>query len=94
MRKMADFNTFKHLKNMSFNDFNRWINAFYKAAFDDGREFGNEETEEYFREEAEIYTYEELFDLLVSIKGISPRIAAEAMDAIMPDIVEEEQANE
>ena len=94
MKKVANFNTFKRLKNMSFNDFNRWIKEFYSAAFDDGREFGNKEIEEYFEEEAETYTYEELFDLLVSVKGISPRIAAEAMNVSMPDIIEEENADE
>lgn len=89
MKKAADFHTFKRLKNMSFNDFNRWINEFYRAAFDDGRKFGNEEIEEYYRKGAETYTYEELFDLLVSVRGISPRIAETAMDRIMPDIVED-----
>ena len=36
MKKLADFNTFKALKRMSFNDFNRWVIEFYHAAFEDG----------------------------------------------------------
>ena len=90
MKKVADFGVYKSLKNMSFNDFNRWIIAYYQAAFEDGKEAGIEETEKRYREEAEVYTFEELRDLLTTVRGISPRIADIAMDTIMPDIVEEE----
>lgn len=91
MKKVMDFGTFKRLKNMSFNDFNRWLESFYKAAFDDGRAFGNQEMDEYYHEEAEVYTHEELFNLLVSVKGISPRLAKEAIDVIMPGVVDAEE---
>ena len=94
MKKVADFNTFKRLKSMSFNDFNRWAVAFYQAAYEDGKEAGKQETEDRFNNEAELYTFEELYDLLVSIKGISPRLASEAMDRIVPDVEEETEDEE
>lgn len=46
MKKLADFKTFKRVKQMSLNDFNRWVMELYRAAFEDGLKEGEEEWDE------------------------------------------------
>lgn len=46
MKKYADFKTFKRVKQMSLNDFNRWVLELYRAGFEDGLKEGEEEWDE------------------------------------------------
>lgn len=68
MKKLADFNTFKALKRMSFNDFNRWVIEFYHAAFEDGLREGEEEWDECVA----AMTEDRMLEVFMSVRGIGP----------------------
>ena len=88
MKKALDFNTYKHLRKMSFNDMNRWIRKFWDTAYqtgiDEAVENGVVEVTEQEPKIPENLTTmisnDDLFDLLVSIKGIGEKRANEIMD--------------
>lgn len=92
MKKALDFNTYKRLKKMSFNDMNRWIRSFWNAAYhsgiDDAVENGVVEVKEQTPESVSVFPDnldvaicdEDLFDLLVSVNGIGEKRAVEIMN--------------
>ena len=70
---------YKSLKKMNFKDFDRWITTFYRAAYQDGKN----EAEQEFEAQVEKFTPEELKAILTSVKGISGRLADEAIDRML-----------
>lgn len=36
MKQKISFNDYKNIQSMSFNEFNRWLRGFYKAAYSEG----------------------------------------------------------
>ncbi len=83
MIKPLDFNTFKRLKKMSFNDMNRWLKSFYETAHQNGVDEAVENGV-VVPEPPEHCTVaianDDLYDLLLSIKGIGETRANEIMD--------------
>ena len=80
MKKPADFNTYKSLRRMSFNDFNRWIRVFYESAYNDGVEDAMKRESLIVTDALEVAIEDDdLFDLLMSIKGIGEKKATEIM---------------
>lgn len=66
---------YQQLKRMNFKDFNIWIHTFYKAA----RQDGWDEAQEAFDAEVQKYSEDEMKALLGSVRGISDRLADEAV---------------
>ena len=81
MKKLADFNTFKALKRMSFNDFNRWVIEFYHAAFEDGLKEGEEE----WNECVAAMTEDRMLEVFMSVRGIGPVRAQRLLDAVLQE---------
>lgn len=77
MRKVLDFRTYKNLRNMSFNDMNRWATSVYLSGFQDGQED--------IKEGAVIMDEDQLLQALTSVKGIGQKRAAEAVRRITGD---------
>lgn len=75
----------KNLQRMSKNEFSRWVENYGKAIYQEGFTDGENSVIEdaiASEEEAITLTEEVMFDLLVSIKGISERLANEILDKI------------
>ena len=83
--KLLSFSAYKRAKAMSFRDFNTWVGVLYAEAYEDGRKAGEAEAEKRITGESESYTYEEFYNILVSVKGISPRIADKVMEIMLHD---------
>ena len=81
MKKLADFNTFKALKRMSFNDFNRWVIEFYHAAFEDGLREGEEEWDECVA----AMTEDRMLKVFMSVRGIGPVRAKALLAAVLQE---------
>lgn len=81
MKKLADFNTFKALKRMSFNDFNRWVIEFYHAAFEDGLRKGEEEWDECVA----AMTEDRMLEVFMSVRGIGPVRAKALLAAVLQE---------
>lgn len=75
----------KNLQKMSKNEFSRWVENYgkviYQEGFTDGENSVIEDTIA-SQQEAITLTEDMMYDLLVSIKGISPRLANEILDKI------------
>ena len=88
MIKPLDFNTYKRLRKMSFNDLNRWLRSFWETAYqtgvDEAVENGVVEVDKQEPTLPEnlttVISNDDLFDLLVSIKGIGEHRANEILD--------------
>ena len=78
MKKIADFSTYKHLRKMSFTDFNRRVTSIYMSGVKDGLKEGEKELEE-----CSIFTPEELTTFLQTIPGIGRATAEKIVDAII-----------
>lgn len=86
MRKVADFNTYKHLQKMSFADFNRWVISVYKSGYVDGVD---EESEKYGKNPL-ILNEDSLYDILITVPGIGEKLA----DKIIERMVEVNETQE
>ena len=90
MIKPLDFNTYKRLRKMSFNDLNRWLRSFWDTAYqtgvDDAVDNGVVKVDEGEPKIPENMTTaisnDDLFDLLLSIKGIGEKRANEILDKL------------
>ena len=80
-RKIASFADFKRIHKMTLNDFNLWMQAFYQSAYEDGLHDGEAEFEDCV---AAVYE-DQLFDVLLSIKGIGENRAKQIVDAILKE---------
>ena len=76
MKKALDFSTYKKLQKLSLNDTNRWINALYAHAFDDGKK-------ELVTECVATLTEDKLMEILLSVKGIGKNRAKQVIDKII-----------
>lgn len=74
--KLISFATFKKLKGLSLNDFNRWAGVVYKSGFSDGVTWSEEDVISEVSED-------ELLDTLMSVKGIGRKRAEEAVEKIL-----------
>lgn len=95
MIKPLDFGTFKSLKKKPYNDMNRWIEKFYMAAYEQGREDEKAKLEkeyaedldqkvmEKMREGANTYTEDQLIRKLLTVPGIGAARAQQAADALL-----------
>ena len=86
MRKVADFNTYKHLQKMSFADFNRWVISVYKSGYVDG---ADEESDKYGKNPL-ILNEDSLYDILITVPGIGEKLA----DKIIERMVEVNETQE
>lgn len=76
MKKALDFSTYKKLSKLSLNDTNRWINALYAQAFDDGKRT-------LMNECVATLTEDTLMEILLSVKGIGENRARQVVDKII-----------
>ena len=74
MKKVTDFGQFKNVKNMSFNNFNRWVTSIYGSGYQDGYDEATEG--------AEIFDEDSLYDFLISVKGIGCVLADRIVQAM------------
>ena len=73
--KPASFTTFKKVQKMSLNQFNRWAESVYKHGAQDAIDYIEEQTV------AELYE-DDLYAVLLSVKGIGEKRANEVMSKI------------
>jgi hypothetical protein len=76
MKKALNFSAYKKLQKLSLNDTNRWINALYAQAFDDGKRTLTAEC-------VATLTEDTLMDILLSVKGIGENRARQVVDKII-----------
>ena len=81
MKKPADFATYKMVKNLSFNDFNRWVTSIYGSGYCDGQDAINEGC-------VAALTDDRLLEIILSVKGIGKNRAQELMQKILAEGVE------
>ena len=74
MRKVIDFQTYSHLRKMSFNDMSRWVMSIYKSAYQDG--YAESVKEQVVLDEPELY------NTLLSIPGIGPKTADKIINVL------------
>ena len=79
--KSASFSNFKQIQRMSLNDFNRWMNAFYGAAYEDGLREGESEFEDCIATVSE----DRLMEILLSVKGIGKSRAEQVVASIIKE---------
>lgn len=79
--KMLTFQQYKKIRNLSLNEFNRWVVSIYKSGFEDGLKEGEKEFDE-----CSTYTEDELMDLLLSLHGIGKKTAEKIVDAIIDEV--------
>ena len=80
MKKALDFSTYKKLQKLSLNDTNRWINALYAQAYDDGK---NENP--ILDECVAAMTEERLLEIILSVKGIGQKRAEQLLSKILEE---------
>lgn len=84
MRKFLDFHTYKLLQKKSLNDMNRWLVEFYKAAYADGFEAGEESKfKELSAETNFVWSEEELLTKLQELPGIGAKRAGDIADKLL-----------
>ncbi|MDD6715744.1 MAG: hypothetical protein PUF49_05140 [Firmicutes bacterium] len=81
IKKAVDFKTYKHVLGMSFNEFNRWTLALYKAAWQDGYK---DKTDEY-GENPLVLDEAQLYDLLRTVDGIGDKTANKIVERFYCD---------
>lgn len=79
MRKVADFNTYRSLRSMSYNQFNRWIQSVYATAYQDGYDEGGKE----FGYTPLVLDEDSLYELLVSVPGVGNKTANKIVDRFL-----------
>lgn len=75
MKKPADFATYKKVKELSFNDFNRWVMSIYASGYQDGINEADNDC-------IAALTDDRLMELILSVKGIGKNRAKELIDKI------------
>ena len=75
MTKVADFATYKMVKNLSFNDFNRWVLSIYNSGYEEGQHSCNDDC-------MAALTDERLLEIILSVKGIGKNRAIEVLKKI------------
>ena len=80
MKKPVDFSTYKMVRNLSFNDFNRWVTEIYKCAYEDGAKDNPIEDEC-----VAALTEDRLMEILLSIRGIGQKRADAVLDSILKE---------
>jgi len=78
MKKPIDFTTFKKIKSMSLNDFNRWLSDLCSTVYDDGFNYAMKDVS------TEI-TDDRLLEILLSVKGIGKNRAKEVVSKILEE---------
>ena len=78
MKKALDFSTYKKLQKLSLNDTNRWINALYAQAHDDGKK-------ELLDECTATLTEDRLLEIILSVKGIGRNRAEQVVTKILEE---------
>lgn len=91
------FNDYKNIRNMSFNNFNRWLSDFWKASYEEGLREGESELDnadgdqwiEFIKNTPgsdEVIDFlgstDELYKLLLTIPGIGETLADRIMERI------------
>ena len=79
MRKVADFSTYRSLRSMSYNQFNRWIQSVYATAYQDGYDEGGKE----FGDTPLVLDEDSLYELLVSVPGVGNKMANKIVDRFL-----------
>jgi hypothetical protein len=74
MKKPVDFSTYKMVRNLSFNDFNKWVISIYNTGYQDGLN-----DQEYDVELSD----DELLDIILSVKGIGKTRATAVVESVM-----------
>ncbi len=82
MKKVIDFSTYKKIRVLSFNDFNRWITEVYKNAYVDGR---NDSATLINEDCVAALTEDRLLEIIMSVKGIGRKRAEEAVAKILQE---------
>lgn len=78
MKKQVTFQTFKHLRNMTLRDFNKWLIGVIEASVQTGYD---EASKDVILEIGE----QELFERIMSVSGIGEKRAKKIMEAIVGD---------
>lgn len=91
------FNDYKNIRNMSFNNFNRWLSDFWKASYEEGLREGESELDdadgdqwiEFIKNTPGsdevidfLGTNDELYELLLTVPGIGETLADRIMERI------------
>ena len=82
MKKPVDFSTYKMVRNLSFNDFNRWVMSIYASAYQDGIDDADSDC-------VAALTDERMMELILSVKGIGKRRAEELLVKICEEGVKD-----
>lgn len=76
--KPVSFSTYKMLRKLSHNDFNRWVISVYNSGLQDGINITDEEVVAELNEDR-------LLQILLSIKGIGQKRAEEIVEKILEE---------
>ena len=74
MKKPVDFSTYKMVKNLTFNDFNRWVVSIYNTGYQDGLNSEPDYVE---------LTDDDLLDILLSVKGIGKNRSLQVVEKVL-----------
>lgn len=88
MGKLISFKNLKELQKLPLNSFNRWVENIYESGKQDGIDFVSQETVAEVGEN-------ELYNILLSVKGIGPARAMQVMRKIVSEdweVCDENQA--
>lgn len=88
MGKLISFKNLKELQKLPLNSFNRWVESIYESGKQDGIDFVSQETVAEVGEN-------ELYNILLSVKGIGPTRAMQVMRKIVSEdweVCDESQA--
>ena len=84
MRKLASFTDFKKVRNLSFNDFNRWVISVYQSGFEDGKAENVPENDISEDLVASMDT-ERFVEVVKSVPGIDQRHAEMILEAVLAE---------
>ncbi len=86
MKGKISFSDFQKVRQMSLNEFNRFMKRSWDTAYESGKYDGKEsiKKQEHLRESI-AYSDQELFDILCSISGIGKIRARKIIDRLLPD---------
>lgn len=77
--KAVDFSTLKRVQKMTLNQFNSYMSEVVRAAWQNGVD---DVIGDHSREEIVIYDSDELYELILSVKGIGAKRAQTIVDMI------------
>ena len=78
MGKLISFKNLQEPQKLPLNSFNRWVENIYESGKQDGINFVSQETVAEVRED-------ELYNILLSVKGIGPARAMQVMRQIVSE---------